>query len=354
VKKKEKAAAGPQTEQQTAPAPEEKEKKGALVIIVDVLLVLVILVAAACTYVSFVNTSGSGVPSLFGIRLLSVQTESMYPTIKPGDLIYDKAVKDTGALRTGDIITYWTIINGERVLNTHRITEIYDGGGYLIFATKGDNNSVEDPLTVHESEVIGVYAGRIQGLGKVFDYLQTSTGFLIVVVIPVALFFIYHLVQFFRTLFEYQKVKNMLQYELEREKLTGAGEEESEEQTRMKEREKLEAELREKLREELLAAGAAAAGGKPKPEEAEAPAPEAPEAPAPEGPAPEAAAEPGAAEAQPEAEREALKAQLRAELEAEAQAKRDAELEAMRAELRAQLEAEMKGSRSGDTETPEA
>ena len=134
-------------------------------------------------------------------------------------------------------------------------TEIYDGGGYLIFATKGDNSSFGDALTVHESEIVGKYWVRIGGIGKVFDYLQTSTGFLLVVVLPVFLFFLYHLVQFFRVLFEYQNVKNRIKYEQERGRNEDMVELERRrmEEKQSEERAALEAELREKLKAELLA-----------------------------------------------------------------------------------------------------
>lgn len=234
---------------------EESTGKRILNAVVNVVLVIAIALAAMCTYVSFVSTSGNGVPSLFGIRVFSIQTESMYPTLLPGDLIFDTGVKEPEELRNGDIITYWTVINGERVLNTHRIHEIYDGGGYLIFATKGDNNTIADPLTVHESEIVGKYAFRVSGLGKVFDYLQTSTGFLIVIVIPVFLFFLFHLIQFFRVLFAYQNVKNRIKFEQER----GATEDLLAEEKRKQEdaqaaaRAKMEEELRERLKAELRA-----------------------------------------------------------------------------------------------------
>ena len=140
-------------------AEEQVEENGSVVnTIVNIVLVAAIILAAVCTYVSFVSTSGNGVPSIFGIRPFSIQTDSMYPTLNPGDLIISTAVKDASELRSGDIITYWTVINGERVLNTHRITDIYDGGNYRIFATKGDNNLIADPLTVHESEVVGKFS----------------------------------------------------------------------------------------------------------------------------------------------------------------------------------------------------
>lgn len=302
---------------------EVQPKKGKRVAntIINIVLVIAIILAAICTYTSYVSTSGNGVPSIFGLRIMSIQTESMYPTMKPGDLIFDTAVKDTHELQIGDVITYWTVIDGERVLNTHRITEIYDGGGYLIFQTKGDNNTIEDSLTVHESEIVGQYNGmKIAGLGKLFDYLQTSTGFLIVVVIPVAIFFLYHLIQFFRVLFEYQSVKNKLIYEKERGKNEDLVEDEKRklEENRQAERKRMENELREKLRAELLAASA--------PAQEETPAEETKETP------------------------EEMEARLRAEMEAEVKAKAEAEAKAkaeaearaaMEAEIRAKIKAEM-------------
>ena len=240
---------------------EQEPKKRVMNAVINAILVIAIIMAAVCTYVSFVSTSGNGVPSILGVRVFSIQTKSMYPTFEPGDLIFDKAVKDSSDLEIGDIITYWTVIDGQRVLNTHRIIQIYDGGGYRIFETQGDNNTIADALTVHESEVVGKFNGtRMKGVGKVFDYLQTSTGFLLVVVIPVAIFFLYHLIQFFRVLFEYNNIKNKLLYEQERGKTEDLVEDEKKkmEETRKSERERLEQELRDKLKAEILAASGVA------------------------------------------------------------------------------------------------
>lgn len=325
---------------ETVPAEKTQEtevKKGRKIVnlIVNIILVVALVLAAVCTYVSFVSASGNGVPSVLGLEFFSIQTDSMSPTLEAGDLAIGRVIKDKTTLRVGDIITYWTVINGERVLNTHRIEAIYDGGGFLIFGTKGDNNPTADPLTVHESEVVGKYVGKIPAVGKALDYLQTSTGFLIVIVIPVFIFFLYHLVQFFRVLFEYQNVKNRLRYEEERGRTEDFLEERKKEQDDA--RAALEEQIRAQLKAEMLAdllkqqqeamaaataAAAAAAAAQPEAapaaEAQEAPAPaeeaaaeEAPAAEAEEGPAQaeEAAAEEAAPEAAEETAEEAPEAE---------------------------------------------
>ena len=121
--KKETANVTPEQIEEMQPVTEEKESKVKRVIsvVVNTILIIAIVLAAICTYVAYVNNSGNGVPSLFGVSIFSIQTDSMYPTLQPGDMIVDTAVKDPGELRVGDIITYWTVIEGQRKLNTHAI-----------------------------------------------------------------------------------------------------------------------------------------------------------------------------------------------------------------------------------------
>ena len=183
--------------------------------IINILLIVAIIIAFFCTYTAYVTKKGSGVPNILGYEPFAIQTDSMSPFFEAGDLVIDKAVTDVSELQVGDVITFWTIIEGERVLNTHRIVEIVDADTYIYFVTKGDNNSSEDALTVHQSEVVGKYQTKISGLGSVLDFLQTSKGFFCIIVLPVVAFFIYYLVNFFKVLFEYQAAKNRLQFEEE-------------------------------------------------------------------------------------------------------------------------------------------
>ncbi|MBR3778450.1 MAG: signal peptidase I [Clostridia bacterium] len=228
--------------------------------IVNVVLVIAIVLAVVATYLSFTTQAGN-VPALFGLRLYSVQTTSMEPTLMKGDLVVSTAVKDPAELKHEDIITYWTVIDGERVLNTHRIIQISKVSGGLAFTTQGDNNTSPDAQYVHQKDVVGKVAKmgkgytRLPGVGKAFDYLQEPTGFGLVVVLPVLLFLLYQLIQFFRVLFEYQNVKNRIKFEMERGRTEDLIDEQRrrEEELKAAERARIEAELREKLRAELMA-----------------------------------------------------------------------------------------------------
>ena len=99
---------------------------------------------------------------------------------------------DTSTLEEGDIICFHTIIENEYALNTHRIKSIETVGDARSYTTVGDNNNgVADLHVISDGDIVGKYVGHLQGVGRVMDFLSSSTGFLIVIVLPMLLFFIY-------------------------------------------------------------------------------------------------------------------------------------------------------------------
>ena len=192
---------------------EEVKKKESKTVgrVINIILVLAILFAIFVGFTAFVSKSGSGVPTFFGFRPFSVQTDSMEPTFSAGDMIIDEVITDAADLEVGDVITYWTIIEGEQVLNSHRITSITDYENYLYFDTKGDNNTIGDSTGVHQNDIVGRYLFKIPGLGTLVDFLSTGTGFLIVIVVPVFIFFVFQIMEFSKALMAYQREKMRLQ-----------------------------------------------------------------------------------------------------------------------------------------------
>lgn len=183
-----------------------KSVKGIFQTIMGVLLAMIVVLAAFFVIVTFtMKGNGTEVPRLFGYSMLTVQSGSMEPTFSEGDVIIVEEVKDLSELEVDDIITFHTVIDMQSVVNTHRIIEIIDGGDIIQFVTKGDANDEADLSVVGGGNVIGKYKLLIPKVGLVLDFLSTSIGFLIVIVLPLLLLFLYQAYNLINVIVEMKK-----------------------------------------------------------------------------------------------------------------------------------------------------
>ena len=192
------------------------EAKKIVSIVLNVLVWAFLVFAALTTILTFVSMNAKdGVPSVFGKSIVSVQSDSMdggkKGSFKEGDLLFvDKITADEAwDLEEGTIIVYRSPedINGDGEtgdINTHRIVRKWTTeGGIVYFKTQGDKYG-EDTYDLRFTDVVAVYNGhsRLRGMGAVADFLKSSIGFLLVVVLPMALFFLYELYNLFKILME--------------------------------------------------------------------------------------------------------------------------------------------------------
>jgi len=81
-------------------------------------------------------------------------TDSMYPTILPGDLlIIEKS--EINDVMVDDIIAFETHAEGVEVLVSRAITISEDNDGNLGIDTKGDHEDFHDPWTIYSEGYIG-------------------------------------------------------------------------------------------------------------------------------------------------------------------------------------------------------
>lgn len=213
------------------------------------LLITLVLILAIVMTIAVVTSSRSSrvqLPNLFGYALLSVQSDSMESDsgFFTGDLIVDKILTEEEAnqLSVGDVISFIRSMDGQEYLETHRIVsceidpsvprdEIVDGvwqrGSTRYYVTMGDNTPGVDKFNggfdveyTSYVKIYGIWTGiRIPKLGTAMDFLQSSMGFMICVVLPVALFFIYQLYIFIVTLTRRQKEKALEEVSSKEEEL---------------------------------------------------------------------------------------------------------------------------------------
>ncbi|WP_317336704.1 signal peptidase I [uncultured Ruminococcus sp.] len=222
--------------------------KKSIKVVFNIVAWIVLIFSMIMTLLVFTADRNNGTASLFGFIPMTVESDSMKPTFLANDLIICREIDDVENLKEDDVITFWTIIDGKKVRNTHRIVEINDVNGTRNFVTRGDNNSREDDIAVYGVDIIGKWTGvKISGFGKVMSFLRTKTGFFICVLIPIALFFLFELYKLIVVIVEIKRPK--LTSEDEEEIKKKAIEEYLEEQKKLS----AEEEIKKKAIEEYLA-----------------------------------------------------------------------------------------------------
>ena len=177
--------------------------------IINIIVVALVLLSIIISISSITAKANNGVPDLFGYSPFSVQTDSMNPTLSKGDYIFVEKC-DAEALQVGDIVTYYTFIQGKRVVNTHRIVSVYNTDGMIQYQTQGDNketNPEPDEMLLSPGDVIGKYTDtKIPMMGSVIDYLSTKMGFFLIILLPVLLFTLYQIYKLVAVILHNHKV----------------------------------------------------------------------------------------------------------------------------------------------------
>lgn len=180
-----------------------------------VLVVIIFLLGAAILSMT-VTKKTDGVPRVFGVTFLDIQTDSMQGTINPADIAVITKVKKASDLKVGDIITFWDSIdvNGDgeatRELNTHRIVAITGTAEIPLFETKGDKVGLpKDERLKTMNDIVGEYHFRFIGLGHFVRFLQGIWGFLLIIILPLSAFLIYRIYMLVKVIMQIKKEKQI-------------------------------------------------------------------------------------------------------------------------------------------------
>ena len=157
------------------------------VILVPILLINIILIAKSVT-------NKDKVPSVGGMLPLIVLTDSMRPEIESGDLIIcSTATADE--IKVNDVISFFDPAGKGTSIVTHRVIEIVEENGEIMFRTRGDNNNTEDKELVPSENIVGIYKLRIAGAGRAAMFMQSTAGLIICVVLPIILLVGYDIIR---------------------------------------------------------------------------------------------------------------------------------------------------------------
>ncbi|RXZ57976.1 signal peptidase I [Candidatus Borkfalkia ceftriaxoniphila] len=196
-------------------------------IVVNV-IVAIILVFVFILTLNIILSGDKGYTSIFGTAYVSVESNSMKgdkaDNFQKGDLLKIKILdeEEKKNLQPGDVITFWdnTIVDNQLVLNSHRIIKVEkQSDGSVRYETKGDNNLDADKMLIPDVTIVGIYEGKIGGLGNVVSWFHSSTGFFVCIVLPAFLIVAYFAFNLVMVLRERNKVSDETKKERLRQEL---------------------------------------------------------------------------------------------------------------------------------------
>ncbi len=158
--------------------------------------------------------------SFFGYKTFIVLSDSMKATdFAAGDIIFTKQV-EADTLKEGDIITFISenLVNAGEIV-THKIRKVTkDDAGNPAFVTYGTTTGVDDETPVTEAYLLGKYQFSIPKLGHFFQFLKSTPGYIICVLIPFLLLILYQAIKCFATFRQYKR-EQMAQIKAEKDKI---------------------------------------------------------------------------------------------------------------------------------------
>lgn len=205
-----------------------KVKKG-LKIGGNILFWIFFVLALGMTIFAFTaRASATGSPQFGNKVILSVESESMTGTFNKGDLIVCEVREENQVVdyEVGDVITF--VYNGEETdyenkMISHRIVGKYSSGANAKYTTQGDNKKTNPRPEENQTSLSSIKAKwtgqRIPVLGSIIGFLQSSVGFLVCIVIPLALFFVYEVVQLILIIRQMRGKKTMKNISKEQEEM---------------------------------------------------------------------------------------------------------------------------------------
>lgn len=159
---------------------------------VDVLIVIVFIISVILVIANLTADKDNGEqPNVFGYVISSVQSESMSGTFEKGALVVGKIPDENTVIEKDAIISFYQKVNGNTIINTHRVVDVDNAGSTPIYQTQGDNREVcpvpdTDWKTIND--VTAVYQFHIPAVGGFIDFLKKPLGFVICLVLPMLAF----------------------------------------------------------------------------------------------------------------------------------------------------------------------
>lgn len=152
-------------------------------------LQVVIIIYVICITACLLCKNKYGFTEIGDMTLITINEHlaEFLPETKESDLLLVR--KSTSDINVGDQIYYYATDNNEYVIKTaHVKEEVTSEDDMALYALDDEKSS-----TIATNRVIGKYSTTYNNIGGILDVLESRLGFLLLVILPILLIFMYQI-----------------------------------------------------------------------------------------------------------------------------------------------------------------
>ena len=108
---------------------------------------------------------------------------------KKGDLL---VVKNSNDIHKGDLIYYYAVLNDKYIVRSAVVTDVKEDDYSALYTVSLSNTTIN----VASSRVLGKYSTVYNNLGSILSVFESRVGFILLVLLPIMVVFIYQVYEF--------------------------------------------------------------------------------------------------------------------------------------------------------------
>lgn len=152
-------------------------------------VIIIIYVVLVTMFVLCKNKYGYTQFGDYSFANIDLIAEKNVKDTKKGDLL---VVKNSNDIHKGDLIYYYAVLNDNYIVRSAVVTDVKEDDYSALYIVSLSNTTIN----VASSRVLGKYSTVYNNLGSILSVLESRVGFLLLVLLPIMVVFIYQVYEF--------------------------------------------------------------------------------------------------------------------------------------------------------------
>ena len=152
-------------------------------------VIIIIYVVLVTMFVLCKNKYGYTQFGDYSFANIDLIAEKNVKDTKKGDLL---VVKNSNDIHKGDLIYYYAVLNDNYIVRSAVVADVKEDDYSALYTVSLSNTTIN----VASSRVLGKYSTVYKNFGSILSVLESRVGFLLLVLLPIMVVFIYQVYEF--------------------------------------------------------------------------------------------------------------------------------------------------------------